>query len=54
MSNDRISFCGKFQDLNLFGYTPVMTPGACQGATAAQMPGNCMPHPQAVSNSGES
>jgi len=30
----------KFQEV---GYTPVMTLGACQGATAEQMPGNCMP-----------
>jgi len=32
-----------FRELNLVAYTPVMTLGACQGATAEQMPGNCMP-----------
>ena len=32
-----------FQELNLVAYKPVMTLGACQGATAEQMPGNCMP-----------
>ena len=32
-----------FQELNLVAYTPVVTLGASQGATAEQMPGNCMP-----------